>query len=125
MDMGGLPNHKFDNYSESYRGYIPHSSVGVIVETRLGRRFMNWDSWYTHQGYSPRRDDNGHNVFLKYPAPVEMVRGWYAPTTLWTHFKVNLDDELHRLEPNNEIIRITQFFTTGGYLDNITLSQAE
>ena len=125
MDMGGLPNHKFDNYPESRRGYIPHSSVGVVVETRLGTRFMEWDSWYTHQGYGPRKDDSGYNTFLMYPSPVEMVRGWYAPTNLWVHFEVNLDDELHRIEPNNEIIRIKQFYTTGGYLDNITLSQAE
>jgi hypothetical protein len=122
MDMGGLPTHKFDNYSESYRGYIPHYGVGVIVETKFGERTMTWDSWYTHQGYSARKHDNGHNVFLNYPSPVEMVRGWYAPTNLWVHFEVNLDDALHVLEPDNEIYRIVMFKTTGGYLDNITLS---
>ncbi len=124
MDIGGLPTHKFSNYSESHRGYIPHYGVGVIVETRLGRRIMTWDSWYTHQGYPPRKHDNGHNIFLNYPSPVEMVRGWYAPTNLWTHLEVNIDDELHKLEPNNEIIKIIIFHTTGGYLDNITLSAA-
>jgi hypothetical protein len=121
MDCGGLPNHKFDEYP---RGYIPHNGVGVVVETKLGQRIMNWDSWYTHQGSEPKLYDNGHNVFLNYPAPVEMVRGWYAPTTQWDHFEVNLNTELRRLEPDNEVIRIVQFFTTGGYLDNITLSAA-
>ena len=124
MDMGGLPNHLFSGWGQSYKGYIPHSGVGVVVETKLGERIMTWDSWYTHKGYSPRKHDNGHNVFLNYPSPVEMVRGWYAPITLWTHFEVNLETELQRLEPNNRIYRIVQFFTTGGYLDNITLSLA-
>ena len=121
MDCGGLPNHRMRGMR---KGYIPHHGVGVVVETREGRRIMTWDSWYTHQGYGPRKTDNGHNVFLNYPAPVEMVRGWYAPTNLWTHFEVNLDDALHALEPNNDIIRIVLFHTTGGYLDNITLSAA-
>ena len=123
MDMGGLPNHKYNN--DTPRGFIPHYGVGVIVETKFGRRIMTWDSWYKHQGYPPRKHDNGHNIFLNYPSPVEMVRGYgYAPTNLWTHFEVNLDDALHELEPNNEIIKIIIFHTTGGYLDNITLSAA-
>ena len=121
MDCGGLPNHRMRGMS---KGYIPHHGVGVVVETREGRRIMTWDSWYTHQGDGPKKVDNGHNVFLNYPAPVEMVRGWYAPTNLWKHFEVNLDDALHALEPDNDIIRITMFHTTGGYLDNITLSAA-
>ncbi len=126
MDMGGLPDHLFSGWAEKYRGFIPHNSVGVVVETKLGQRIMNWDSWYTHQGYEPRKNDNGHNIFLNYPSPVEMVRGWgYAPTDKWVHFEVNLDTELARLEPNNKIIKIVEFFTTGGYLDNITLSAAE
>jgi hypothetical protein len=106
-------------------GYMPHYSVGVIVETKLGLRSMEWNSWYTHQGYEPRRDDNGHNVFLKYPSSAEMVRGWYAPITTWTHLEVNLDTELKRLEPDNRIYKIVQFFATGGFLDNITLSSAQ
>jgi len=105
-------------------GFMPHYSVGVIVETKLGRRSMEWNSWYTHQGYQPRKDDNGHNIFLKYPSPVEMVRGWYAPINTWTHLEVNIETELQRLEPNNKIYKIIQFFTTGGFLDNITLSSA-
>jgi hypothetical protein len=104
---------------------MPHYSVGVIVETKLGQRSMEWNSWYTHQGYQPRKDDNGHNIFLKYPSPVEMVRGWYAPINRWTHLEVNLETELQRLEPNNRIYKIIQFFTTGGFLDNITLSSAQ
>ena len=124
MDCGGLPNHKFDEDPESLRGYIPHYSFGVVVETRLGQRIMNWDSWYAHQGYGPRINDNGHNVFFNYPSPVELVSGYYKPITQWDHFEVNLNTELRRLEPSNEIIRIVQFFTTGGFLDNITLSAA-
>jgi len=124
MDCGGLPNHKFSNYPENRRGYIPHYSFGVIVQTKLGQRIMNWDSWYAHQGYGPRINDNGHNVFLNYPSPVELVSGYYKPTTQWDHFEVNLNTELRRLESDNEVIKIVQFFTTGGYLDNITLSAA-
>jgi len=124
IDIGGLPNHKFSDYSEGYRGYIPHYGIGVVVQTKLGERIMEWNSWYTHQGYNPKINDNGQNVFLEYPSPVEMVRGWYASTSLWVHFKVNLETELQRLEPDNKIFKITQFWTTGGYLDNITLSSA-
>ena len=124
IDIGGLPTHKFSDYPERLRGYIPHYGVGVVVETKLGERIMEWNSWYTHQGYDPVINDNGQNVFLQYPSPVEMVRGWYASKNLWVHFEVNLETELKRLEPNNRIYKVVQFWTTGGYLDNITLSSA-
>ena len=124
MDCGGLPTHLLNHWSENYRGYIPHHSVGVVVQTKLGERIMEWNSWYNHQGYDPVINDNGQNVFLQYPSPVEMVSGFYKPIDQWDHFEVNLETELKKLEPNNRIYKITQFFTTGGYLDNITLSSA-
>ena len=122
IDIGGGSTCRIGNRS---KGYMPHYAVGVYVETKLGTRYMEWNSWDTHQGYDPRKVTvAGGNTFLYYPSPVEMVRGWYAPITTWTHFEVNLDTELKRLEPNNRIYKIVEFYATGGFLDNITLSSA-
>jgi hypothetical protein len=103
---------------------MPHYVIGVRVITEQGERKMYWDSWYNHQGAGPMRYDYGSgNVHLVYPSPIELVRGYgYTDVYLWEHFRVDLEAELHKLEPENNINTVIEIFTTGGFLDNITLS---
>ena len=119
MDCGGLPDVTLPGRR---KGYIPHYAVGVRVETKFGTRFMKWYSYLNHIGASAAIHDNGVNVFLDYPSPVETTSGYYMPITQWTHFEVNIEEQLQLLEPENRLYKVVDFFTTGGFLDNITLS---
>ncbi len=121
MDMGGLPNYKVPTVSKI--GYMPHYSVGVYVKTQKGNRVMMWDSWFNHINASAHIADYGNgNIWLNYPSPVEHVRGWYKPIEYWAHFRVDVEAELKKLEPDNKLIHIEKFYATGGFLDNLKLS---
>jgi len=124
MDMGGLPNYPMWHRNGIMNGYVSHYSVGVSVTTTQGVRRMIWDSFYNHGDVEAFKRDYGNgNVWLHYPSPVEHVRGWgYAELDQWDHFKVDIQAELQKLEPNNEVISVDTFITTGGLLDNIKLS---
>jgi hypothetical protein len=124
MDMGGLPNYPIWHRNGILNGHVAHFSVGVSVTTTQGRRRMIWDSFFNHGNVEAFKKDYGNgNVWLNYPSPVEHVRGWgYGSLDQWDHFKVDLQTELQKLEPNNEIISVDTFIATGGLLDNIKLS---
>jgi len=121
VDMGGLSNYRLPNLVD--RGYIQHYSIGVYVDTFYGKRALLWDSFFTHGGVEPFTTDH---FWLNYPSPVEHVRGYEEvgglPIDKWVHFRVNVDSELQKLEPNNRILTIETFFATGGFLDNLKLS---
>jgi len=124
MDMGGLPNYPVWHRNGIINGHVAHFSVGVYVTTTQGVRRMIWDSFYNHGDVKAFKRDYGNgNVWLNYPSPVEHVRGWgYSPIDQWDHFKVDIQNELQKLEPNNEIISVDTFIATGGLLDNLKLS---
>lgn len=120
LDVGGLSKYKLPN--ESYSGYIKHYGFGVLVHTKNGTRRMLWDSFFNHGNVSAFISSNGSG--LNFPSPVEHVRGFgYEPDlTKWEHFKVNIEQQLRVLEPDNSLVSIDTFFATGGFLDNIKLS---
>ncbi len=121
MDMGGLPNEKVVSVSRA--GYMPHFSVGVYVKTQKGDRVMLWDSYFNHINAAAHIADYGNgNIWLHFPSPVEHVRGWYKPTDYWAHFTVDVEQQLKILEPDNHLVYIKKFFATGGFLDNLSLS---
>ena len=123
MDMGGLTNYRLPNLPDI--GYIQHYKVGLYVQTTKGRRVMIWDSFFTHGGVEPFSTDYGNgNIWLSYPSPVEHVRGYDVGIAIdkWEHFRVDVEKELQKLEPNNTIIRIDTFLATGGFIDNLKLS---
>ena len=121
MDMGGLPNYKIPTVSR--KGYMPHYSVGVYVKTKKGKRVIIWDSWFNHIHADAHIADYGNgNIWLNNPSPVEHVRGWYKPTDYWCHFRVDIEEALLNLEPDNKLIYVEKLYVTGGFLDNIKLS---
>ncbi len=95
--------------------WTPHFNVGVIVQTTNGQRRMLWDSFLNHYNVSANKQGN----VLSYPTYVDLQR--YTSKSR-KHFRVNVDKYLKILEPNNKVISITDFFATGGDLDNIKLS---
>jgi hypothetical protein len=121
MDMGGLKDYRLPNLPN--KGYIQHYNVGVRVETSDGNRAMLWDSFFNHGNVEPFKDGK----WLSYPSPVEHVRGYEEvgglPIDQWVHFRVDVEKELQKLEPDNQVISIDSFFATGGFLDNIKLSK--
>ncbi len=123
MDMGGLSSYRLPNLANV--GYIQHYKVGLYVQTLHGRRAMIWDSFFNHGGVEPFSNDYGNGkIWLSYPSPVEHVRGYDVGLAIdkWVHFRVDVEEELQKLEPNNKIISIDTFFATGGFLDNLKLS---
>ena len=122
VDLGGFRGHNRVHYL-----------IGVYANTTKGLRIMTWDSFYNYAqnghpehpgaGDAPKIADYG-NIWLIYPSPVEHVRGFgYAPQDEIDTLRVDLNEELHRLEPDNDIVSIDSFIAGGGYLDNITLSR--
>ena len=95
--------------------WTPHFNVGVIVQTVNGRRRMFWDSFLNHYNVSANKQGN----VLAYPTYVELQRN---TANSRKHLRVNLDKYLKILEPDNKILSVTDFFATGGDLDNIKLS---
>ncbi len=125
IDMGGsnylMPQFKGDNKK---RGWMEHYTVGLYVKTKKGDRIMLWDSFFNHENVDPHVAEYGNGViWLIYPSPVEHVRGWgFEDPGVWTHFKVDINVELQKLEPDNKLLYIDKFMATGGFLDNIKLS---
>jgi hypothetical protein len=106
----------------------PHYLIGVVVMTPMGRRNMIWDSYYNHENYglgeAPKKQtfENSSNVYLVYPSPVELVRGYFGtPTDFLATFRVDLNRYMHILEPDNRVLYVESFVSGGGYLDNIKL----
>ena len=119
LDVGGLENYKLPN--QSRKGYIPHFNISIWVQTVNGPRRIIWDSFFNHNGITqPFLSNDGQTI--NSPSPVEHVRGWYKPIDLWQHFKVNIETLVQQFEPNNSITAIHRLTVTGGFLDNIKLS---
>jgi hypothetical protein len=118
MDMGGLSKYTLPNLD--IVGYMPHYKVGVYVQTLHGKRAMIWDSFFNHGNV----EAFASGKWLSFPSPVEHVRGYEVGLGIdeWVHFRVDVEKELQKLEPDNEIITIDTFFATGGFLDNLRLS---
>jgi len=121
IDMGGLKDYRLPNLPNF--GYIQHHSVGVYVHTTKGERAMLWDSFFNHGKVKPFKKGR----WLNYPSPVEHVRGYKEVGGLdidkWVHFRVDVEKELQKLEPDNKLLSIDTFFATGGFLDNLKLSK--
>jgi len=125
MDIGGLSNFHIPNKPANQIGYMSHFAIGVGIHTTDGKRRMLWDSFLNHQNVDPYRTTNeeGGNVWLYYPSPVEHVRGFFGiDIHQWDHFRVDIETQLKILEPDNEVISVDYLFLTGGFLDNIKLS---
>jgi hypothetical protein len=91
---------------------------GVYVNTLLGERVMNWSMWYERQGMDPTKivyEDGYTEIVYPYSDGMRYERNW-------TTHRFDLDLELKKVEPNNRILSVNSFYTTGGKnYDNIRL----
>ena len=103
----------------------PHSNFGVVIETKRGTRRVIWDTSLNQQEESnnttiePFHSLNGY--VLNNPLPSDYHLG-VESTKEWIHFKINVEKVLQYLEPENELIKIRLFTSTGGEYDNIAVS---
>jgi len=103
----------------------PHFNFGLIVTTKQGKRIVIWDSFFNHNGEGRTiipahiKKSNG-NIILNNPAPSDYH--YSGSRNTFRHFKINVEKTIRNLEPDNEIISIDKFITTGGEYDNIKLS---
>jgi len=101
-------------------------NFGVIVSTKNGTRRIIWASWMNHPG----NDMSGNAIFrdpfhssngyvLMNPGPTD----YYLDTRNgnFIHYKINVEKTLRLLEPDNELLKITGFTTSGGDYDNLSL----
>jgi len=103
----------------------PHFNFTLLVETKNGERLVIWDSFFNHNGNNhsvmdPFMIEKNGNVILNNPAPDDYH--FFGSRLIFRHYKINVEETIRLLEPDNELIRIDAFITTGGEYDNIKLS---
>ena len=126
----GTPDKKMKFFDLDMRiGVSSHLfNFGVIVKTKNGNRRIIWASWMNHPGNNmsglppeqwrkPFHSSEGY--MLMNPGPTD----YYLATRYgqFTHYKINVEETLRILEPDNELISITGFTSSGGDYDNLSL----
>ncbi len=94
--------------------YKTPTNVYVLLETKLGKRFLK---------YTPDKMDLGNLVNNKYihiATPIKSVDG------KWHTFKRDLQKDLQRFQPKNRIIKVNAFMIKGNArVDDIKLSNIQ
>ena len=102
----------------------------VFIKTKNGNRRIIWAVYLNHPGNDfsgnatftpPFHSSNGY--VLMNPAPSDyylIARNEHS--SRFTNYKINVEKTLRILEPDNELLSITGFTTSGGDFDNIVLS---
>ena len=102
-------------------------NFGVKVHTTKGNRRILFSSYLNHPGNDfsghaiPTAPFISHNGYIhNHPGPTD----YYLATRngQFIHYKINIEEKLHMLEPDNELLSITLFTSAGGDFDNIKLS---
>jgi len=102
-----------------------NGNFGVYVTTNKGIRRILWSVYLNHlhgRGNPSKPFISGTEetrITLNNPAPSDY---YFDGGTQFTHYKINVNQTLKLLEPNNEVLSILYFTTAGGDFDNITLS---
>ena len=102
-------------------------NFGVKVKTTHGTRRILFSSYLNHPGNDfsgnaiPTPPFISHDGYIhNHPGPTD----YYLDTRNgnFIHYKINIEEKLHMLEPDNELLSITLFTSAGGDFDNIKLS---
>jgi len=106
-------------------------NFGVYVKTKKGTRRILFSTYMNHpgndwSGLPPEEwdkpylsnDGDQHN----HPAPSDYFLIAKNGSSEFTHYKINIDEKLKILEPDNEVLSIQLFTTAGGDFDNLSLS---
>ncbi len=114
---------------------------GVKAKTKFGDRRIEFDCWLNHtlpSGQQIIRGPYGNVLeghrgpFVKangylhvHPAPSDYYVGTSSiggGSNMFVHYKINIEKVLREIEPDNELLGITLFTTSGGDYDNLALS---
>ena len=108
----------------SHRG-----NFGVLIKTKNGDRRLLFSSYmnHMHNGVSDISGNaipwkpfiSGNGYYHNHPGPTD----YYIDTRdgSFIHYKINIEDKLRLLEPDNELLSISLFTSAGGDFDNIKL----
>ena len=103
-------------------------NFGVLMRTKNGNRRMIFSSYMNHPGNQfgvppeqwdkPFLSANGYQH--NHPGPTD----YFLDTRNgnFIHYKINIDEKLKILEPDNELVSIILFTTAGGDYDNLALT---
>ena len=116
-------------------------AFGVKANTKFGERRIEFASWLNHTLPSGKQIIRGPygNVLPGHRGPFVSANGYlqthpapsdyYVGTSsigggshMFIHYKINIEKKLRLLEPDNELLGITLFTTSGGDYDNLALS---
>lgn len=122
-------------------------AFGVKVRTKLGDRRIEFASWLNHTLLSGQQIVRGpyknvlpnhrqaftqDNYLHVHPAPSDYFVGTSSygddpaqgivGAKMFIHYKINIEEALRVLEPENELLEIILFNTSGGEYDNLALS---
>jgi len=111
-------------------GIASHNgNFGVYIKTKLGNRRMTFSSYMNHpgndmSGLPPEKwskpflsDGNYHH---NHPGPTDYFLA--TKNGKFIHYKIDIAAKLKILEPDNELLYIEGFSTSGGDFDNLALS---
>ncbi len=97
-------------------------TISVETMTKLGKRMLSFNTYYDKMKMDPSSQSypDVDYIELTYPLNLQYVKEFDT----WQHIRLDLQEYLHQLEPQNEIIAINAFVFEGGddYLDNISLA---
>ena len=116
-------------------------AFGVKIRTKFGDRRMEFASWLNHTLPSGQQIIRGPygNVLEGHRGPFVAADGYlhvhpgptdyYVATSsvgggsnMFVHYKINIEKKLRLIEPDNELLGITLFSTSGGDYDNLALT---
>lgn len=109
-------------------------AFGVKIKTKFGDRRIEFASWLNHtlpSGQQVIRGPYGNvldghreaftqdNYLHVHPGPTD----YYIGTRYgqFVHYKINIEEKLRVLEPDNEFLGVIYFSTSGGDYDNLAL----
>ncbi len=97
-------------------------TISVETDTKLGKRMLSFNTYYDKTDMNPSSQSypDVDYIELTFPLSMQYVREF----DIWQHIRLDLEEYLHQLEPQNEIISVNAFVFEGGddYLDNISLA---
>jgi len=103
-----------------------NGNFGVYVKTTKGTRRIAWSVYLNHLNgrdnpVDPFISGDENNIILNNPAPTDYF--WETiDNDNFVHYRIDVDATLKLLEPDNEVLSILLFTTSGGDFDNIALA---
>jgi len=104
-------------------------NFGVLIKTKKGNRRIIFSSYMNHPGndFSGLPPEKWDNPYLSangyqhnHPGPTDYFLA--TKKGKFIHYRINIDEKLKVLEPDNELQSILLFTTAGGDFDNLALS---